>query len=336
MRRDFSLVYPAAVVGTAVALLSLSMLGLAGLGLFGLRPPPQLSNNLCLDQKLDWLRGHPIEAPTVLAVGSSVTWRNFDAAAVPEAAGGQAVPLNAAFCGLRMNQIAFTAEYFLARMPSVRDVLTIVAPLDLAACSTHETDVFEPADVDDYVYRRRWRYIYYLKYFDPIILAKNVWITYDQRTGKLPLDAAVFDRYGGGPLDTPISRETLVYGELPGVDPQCLSALHRLATRLTASGRRLVVVVEPMSPEWIRQYDPEGTGIGQLVDDVRGALTGTSASLWIPGTDLPLRSDAFIDAIHLRWSAARVFSRAIVGATGLGKDSLSGLGTTCCSIPPHS
>ncbi len=337
MKRGFSLVYPAAVVGTAVAILSLSMLGLWGLNHFGLRPPPQFSNNLCLDQKLDWLRAHPQEAPTVLAVGSSVTWRNFDAGAVQEAAGGRAVALNAAFCGLRMNQTAFTAGYFLARMSSVRDVLTIVAPLDLAECSTHDAKVFEPADVDDYIYRRSWRYLYYLKYFDPIILAKNVWIIHDQKNGEMPLDVAIFDRYGGGPLDTSVSRETLVYGELPSADPQCLSALHELALRLTASGRRLVVVMEPMSPDWIRQYDPEGTGMKQLAAEVAGALAGSSASLWVPGTtDLPLHADAFIDAIHLRWSAARVFSRAIVGATGLGQDSLSELKSTCCSIPPHS
>jgi hypothetical protein len=74
----------------------------------------------------------------------------------------------------------------------------------------------------------------------------------------------------------------------------------------------------------------------QLAADVAGALAGSSASLWVPGTDLPLNADAFIDAIHLRWSAARVFSRAIVGATGLGQASLSELRATCCSIPPHS
>lgn len=336
MKRRFSLVYLMSVFGTAAAVVSLSLLGLAGLGRVGLRPPPQLSNNLCLDQKLDWLRAHPQGSPTMLAVGSSVTWRNFDAEAVREVSKGQAVPLNAAFCGLRMNQIAFSAEYFLARSPDVRDVLMIIAPIDLAECSTHATDVFTPADVDGYVYHHRWRYQYYLRYFDPFILAKNVWITYDQRHGALPLDVAVFDRYGGGPLDTTMSRETLVYDELPDVDPACLSALHEFAARLTGTRRRLVVVMEPMSPDWIRQYDPKGAGLRRLADEVRGALTGSSATLWVPGTDLPLGSDAFIDAIHLRWSAARVFSRAIVATTGLGQESLSELRATCCSIPPHS
>jgi len=188
-------------------------------------------------------------------------------------------------------------------------VLTIVAPLDLAECSTHETRVFDPADVDGYVYRHRWRYGYYLKYFDPLILAKNVWITHAQQHGELALDLAVFDRYGSGPLDTTISRDTLVYGELPGADPACLSALHELAARLTGSRQRLVVVMEPMSPDWISQYDPEGAGLRRLADQVRGALAGSAATLWIPGADLPLRSNAFVDAIHLRWSAARVFSR---------------------------
>lgn len=334
--RRFSFVYLATLLGSAVGMLLISGLGLAGLGHFDLRPPPQFSNNLCLDEKLDWLRAHPFESPSVLAVGSSVTWRNFDAESVRDVSGGRAAPLNAAFCGLQMNQTAFTAEYFLARSPGVRDVLTIVAPVDLAECSTHDARVFDPKDVDDYIFRHRWRYGFYLKYFDPVTLAKNVWITHVIRNGKLPLDSVVFDRYGGSPLDTTASRPTLVYGALPAVDPVCLSALHELAARLTANRQRLVVVMEPMSPNWIAQYDPEGAGMRRLTDEVRGALVGSSATLWAPGTDLPLRSSAFIDAIHLRLSAARWFSRAIVVATGLGQEPSGDLRATCCSIRPRS
>jgi len=333
-RRAIPASYLAVLAGCALGILLFCGLGLAALNEVGLEPPPQFSNNLCLDEKLEWLRQHPAAAPTVLAVGSSVTWRNFDGDAVREATGGRAAALNAAFCGLRMNQIAFTAEYFLARLPTVRDVLTIVAPVDLAECSTVRTRVFDPADVDGYVYRQRWKYPYYLKYFDPLVLARNVWIIDRMQRGGLPLDAVSFDRYGGAPLDTAASRPTLVYGALLPHDPQCFSALHDLAQRVTAGGKRLVVVMEPMSPAWIADYDPDGTGLRQLAGEIRAALAGSSAVLWNPGTDAHLRAEEFIDAIHLRLPAARRFSRAIVDATDLGQDLSTR--TACCSTPPHS
>ncbi len=319
MKHDFSLDYPAAILGSAVAAFFLLWVGMAGLGPFGLQPPPQFSNNLCLDDKLSWLREHLPESPTMLAVGSSVTWRNFDASLVREAAGERAVPLNAAFCGLRMNQIAFTANYFLSRMPRVHDVLTIVAPYDLAECSTNKAAVFDTDDVDNFVYRHNEKYLFYLKYFDPFTLLKNIWIIRTMQVRKLPLDTLAMDPYGDAPLDTDVSRPDLAYGALPAIDPQCLAALHDLAMHLTESRKRLIVALEPMSPAWVQQFDQEGDGIRRLTDEVRSALKGSSAILWLPSPNLPLEADAYIDAIHLRWSAAQTLSRAIIAATGVGQ-----------------
>jgi hypothetical protein len=323
MKHNFSLAYPAAILGSALAAFFMFWVGIAGLGAFGLQPPPQFSNNLCLDDKLSWLREHLPESPTMLAVGSSVTWRNFDAGLVQERAGERAVPLNAAFCGLRMNQTAFTARYFLSRMPRVHDVLTIVAPYDLAECSTNSASVFDTDDVDDFIYRHSGIYRFYLRYFDPFTLLKNVWIIRTMQLRKLPLDTLTMDRYGDAPLDTDASRPDLAYGALPAIDPQCLAALHELAMRLTEARKRLIVALEPMSPVWTQQFDHDGAGIRRLTDEVRGALNGSSAILWLPGPDLPLEAAAYTDAIHLRWSAAQILSRAIIAATGVGQDPQS-------------
>ena len=59
--------YLATMAGAALALLSLLWLGLAAFDHFDLLPPPQLSNNLCMDQKLAYFRAHPVEEPTILA-----------------------------------------------------------------------------------------------------------------------------------------------------------------------------------------------------------------------------------------------------------------------------
>lgn len=313
----FSLVYPAAVLGSIVGVLLLFWVGLKGLDHFGLLPPPQLANNFCLDEKLRYLRSHPFDQPAVLAVGSSVAWRSFDGDAVKRAGGGQV--MNAAFCGLTMNQTAFTTEYFLARYPSVRDVLAIVAPQDLTECSINETRVFDPVDVDDYVYRHGWEYKLYLEYFDPFTLIKNVLILRTMRNGGLPVDTIVFDRYGAAPLDTTITLPNLVYPALPAFDPTCFAALRQLAEKLTASGRRLVVVTMPINPEWTKRYDLDGTVMRHFADKIREATAGTSTIFWDADHAAPMPRAAFVDAIHIRWSAVKLLSREIVAATGVGR-----------------
>jgi hypothetical protein len=147
------------------------------------------------------------------------------------------------------------------------------------------------------------------------------------RKGGLSLDSMDMDRYEDAPLKTTASRPDLVYGALSPLDPACLSALGDLAKQLTRQNRRFVVVTMPLNPEWKTRYDPHGIELGAMARQIRGALIGTTAELWNADRDFPMRSDAFTDAIHIRWSAAQRFSSALVAATGLANfrhDSLSG------------
>ena len=319
-RRDLWGAYLATVAGAALAFLSLLWLGLAAIDHFDLLPPPQLSNNLCMDQKLAYFREHPVRQPTILATGSSVTWRNFDSSAVLQASGGRAVPLNGAFCGLKMTPTAYVTEYLVRRIPSVQEVMTILAPEDLTNCATTNPRVFDPGDVDDFVFRHSSEFAFYLKYFDPFTLIKNVFILRAMRKGGLPFDATTMDRFGDAPLDTEASRD-LTYGALPPPDPVCLQALRKLAKDLGADGRRLIVVTMPLDPEWKKQYDPDGAVMRNMTHHIRQALAGSGAVFWDANHNFAMDPDAFIDAIHIRWSAAKIFSRALIVATGLGSAS---------------
>lgn len=310
--RAFSVLYLATIGGTSIAFLCAFWLVLFVINRLGVEPPPQLSNNLCIDQKLAYLRTHSIANPTILAVGSSVTWRNFDSMAIQQASGGQSVPFNGAFCGLKINQTKFTTDYFIERIPSIHQVMTILAPEDLTGCDTTNPRVFDPEDADKFVYRRAWTFPLYLKYFDPVTLIKNVFLL--RRSG---LESLTFDRYADGPLDTSETRG-LTYGELPPLDPSCLRSLRQLAQELDAKGLRFVVVTMPLNPEWKARFDPKGTVMRQASRQIESALAGTSATFWDADHDFAMNRGAFIDAIHIRWSAAKVFSRALVVATGLG------------------
>lgn len=319
-QRDFSWKYPAAFLTSALVLLLLFSLGLARLDRAGLLPPPQLTNNLCDDLKLQFLRTHRFEPPSVLAVGSSVTLMNFNADAVRQATDGRAMTYNAAFCGLKINQTAYAAKYFVNRVPSVRDVLTIVAPEDLTECWLNNPHIFTPAAVDDYVYRHRWAFPLYVAYFDPIVLAKNVMILHEAQEGRGEwVDLLGMDRYGDVPILEKAAAPTLVYSALPPLDPACFAALHDLARDIMAGGRRLVVVTTPLHPDWLERYDPDGKLIEEIPERIRAAIAGTNATFWDAEREYrPPRAD-FYDAIHIRAPAVPAFSRALAGATGLGR-----------------
>ncbi len=313
--------YLLAMAVGALGIIVLFALTMVSLDRAGYLPPPQIANNLCVDEKLRFLRNSPVFdspsfAPDVLAVGSSVTWRTLDGEAVERAAAGRARFFNGGFCALKVNETAFTMRYFLERYPSVREVVTILAPQDLTDCRTTDARVFDAADVDSYVYGNAWIFPLYLKYFDPFTFAKNVYIL---RSKDLFRWNRGFDRFGSLPMDTREINHKLVYGKLEPFDPACFDALRALAKEVQAGGRRLIVATMPMNPAWVDRYDQQHQLMPRFVELVRTALTGTSATLWDAHTALSLRREDFLDAIHIRWSAAQDFSRALVEETRLGQ-----------------
>jgi hypothetical protein len=316
--RGFALTYLLAMAVGALSVIALFGVALVSLDSVGRLPPPQLANTLCIDEKLRFLHASsafdaPSFQPTVMAVGSSVSWRTFDGEAVERATAGRAQPFNGGFCGLKMHETAFSTRYFLTRYPSVRDVVTILAPQDMTDCRNSRAQLFDPADVDGYVYGDAWVFPLYLKYFDPFTFVKNVIFT--QAGFRWGL---VFDRFGGSPIDTEERSARLVYGALDAYDPECFRALSDLATELRADGRRLVVATMPLHPAWLDLYDPQRRHVPQFEQRIDAALAGTGAVHWRP-LAFTLEADDFVDAIHIRWSAAQDFSRALVEETRLGQ-----------------
>lgn len=269
-------------------------------------PPPAFSNSLCVDEKLSFLREHPILSPNLLVIGSSVAWRHFDGAAVAAAAQG-ILPLNGAFCGLPVNQSVYVGDWLLDRQPTVRQVLMIVAPHDFAECSTAPNAPFDRHDADRFVYGGASNWWYYMRYFSPGSLLRNARSVKDQRANRIELDPLVFDRFGDGPLDTTSSRG-LKYGRPEALDPSCFEALHAMATRLQREGRQFMVVATPLHPDWKAKEDPDGAFLADFDARILAALKSTNAEFWSADREWTTDRASFTDAIHLRWSAAQEFS----------------------------
>lgn len=289
--------------------LALFCLTLFALERTGNLPPPAFSNISCADEKLSFLRDNPIQSPNLLIIGSSVAWRHVDGNVLTQAM-PEVRPMNGAFCGLFANQSTYVGHWLLDREPSIRSVVMIADPQDFAGCWRVPTAVFNREYVDPYVYDRASPWVHYLRYFSPKSLARNALTIKAQRAGQIEWDPLVFNRFGDGPLVTSNTRE-LLYGRPEPLDSHCFEALKEMSARLEQEGRQLMVVSTPLHPQWKEKYDPDGTFLAAFDKHILESLSGTGGTYWNADKDWSTPTTSFVDAVHLRWSAAQQFSAAL-------------------------
>ncbi|WP_119300679.1 hypothetical protein [Dongia deserti] len=299
-----------AILGGAIAALAVFCATYGALYVTGYLPPPPLSNNICTDEKLLFFRRNPPAEPNFVVIGSSIAWRNIDSAAIASGIPG-AQPLNGGFCGLMVHQSAFVADWMISRWPAIRGVLLIVSPMDFKACKG-TGQIFDPVDANEFTFEGAPMWSFYLRYFDPISLHHNVMREMSEREQERILKVSRrFTKYGDKPFDTKEDRG-LFYGRMRDPDPACLTALRSLATTLAEQGRSFMVVVTPIHPDWHAQYDADRRFTKHVVWQLTDALTGTRARIWDADAARVIDSSGFIDAVHLRWSAATILTSAIV------------------------
>jgi hypothetical protein len=294
--------YIITLAGTAIGALGLFYASLFALDAVDNLPPPAFTNSLCVDAKLAFHRDNPLDAPNLLVIGSSVAWRHLDGETLIQDR-PQVRPLNAGFCGLTAGQSTFVGRWFLDRAPSVRDVLMITSPQDFEDCTKTKSEIFDTEDVEDFITGDTSPWPYYMRYFDPFSLVRNAI--------NIAADPFEFDPYGSGPLRTDEVREAQIYGLVRKLDPACFAAVEALNLRLKAEGRRLLVATTPLQAAW-----KTGTAAAPLLADfnsrMRAALSVNPASLFWDGDAAGVVGpDAFFDPIHLRWSAAGVYTQAL-------------------------
>jgi len=272
-------------------------------------PPPQFSNSLCVDEKLQAMRHAPPVAPNFLVVGSSVAWRHFNGA-VATAETPSLRPYNAGFCGARISETYEITQWLVGRLPSVRHVLLIASPLDFESCSKDDPTQFSIADTDHYVFGGASAPRYYARYFDPVTLLGNARTVRQSRADVAAMDPLVQDRYGDAPAEPTRSRG-LFYGRVQP-DPACFAALRAIATALDKRGIAFDMVMTPVHPEWDAKYGGPRFW-GPFNQRIAASMAGTQGHLrhvaYRPATD------AWYDAVHVRWSATPALTRAFLSAS---------------------
>src|SRR3546814_127044 len=140
---------------------------LYGLSLVDSLPAPPVTTTYCIDEKFKYLAEQDLAEGDLLAVGSSVTWRNLDL--TPFVARGLARhPVNAAPCYLHIDQTAFLTAFLLDHQPAVETVVSVVAPRDFADCAEADRVFFAPGTAAPYVFGGTSPLLIYLANFRPL------------------------------------------------------------------------------------------------------------------------------------------------------------------------
>ncbi len=296
----------AVVLGALLTLAALAGI-VAVLSSRGTLPPPQLSNSLCLDEKLAFMRDHPPRDPNLLVVGSSVAWRHFNS---PEAlrADPRVRPYNAGLCGIDVAQSASVTRWLLERLPSVDQIVLIASPVDFESCASAADSRFDVEVADRYIFRGARPLDLYLEYFDPVTLLKNAVGLRHKRTDLTSFESLVINEWGDGPLE-PTKARDLLYGR-PLFDRSCFGALRTMAVELNRAQIPFRLALTPLNPAWTARYDRQGRIAARWRELAAAALAGTSGTLVVPACEYP--EDAFFDAIHLRWSSTPHFTRSVL------------------------
>lgn len=264
-------------------------------------PPPPVSGTWCIDSRFAWLReGPPLKQASLIAVGSSTTWRNLNLDVVPAELKDAGV-VNAAPCFLTINQTRYLTEYFLQRAPEIKTLLTVLTPRDFEGCSRNPTAFFDPAIADPYIDGEAspwWLYFRNFRLRDVLLHA----IYAGERRPEL-----TYDRYGSGPL----VRAVQDMGRPFKPEAPCYSELTRLAKLLEAKGVQFIAVIFPVMPAWAKRHDPSGVAQTSFRSAVQTALGATEAILVDGMTDWHVPDPAFTDPVHLQWPETAAFTRFI-------------------------
>lgn len=311
-----------------VAVLGLFTAGLVGFaGMLGMLarlemlPPPPFTGNVCIDEKFKFLAKHDLRGVDLVAVGSSVTWRNLDVAAFRRA-GLAYRPLNAAPCYLHMSETVYLTDFLLRHMHAVRTVVTVVAPRDFEKCAGPNEAFFSASLAAAYIFHSMPALPVYFSHFRPQTFIPNVGRIHHMRNaadGPTPL---AMDAYGTGPLRTPV-----LWLPEPAFNDTCFDALRELERVVNARDARLVVATIPLQPEWGARYDPDGRLVKSFEAQIKATFRSES-TVFLPGSLSPPPALQHADAVHYLWDSARLYSRHVASrlSVALEDPAISQLG----------
>ncbi|MPY68678.1 MAG: hypothetical protein GEU92_01185 [Alphaproteobacteria bacterium] len=288
----------------------------AGLAVFApaSMPAPAISSLVHLDEKFRFLREHPEFDPRILAVGSSITWRQLAGKALEAEAGGPHGFLNGGTGYLRVHQTHALTRFYLSRFRNVRVVLVMIGPPDFRGCTEDPAELFVQKDAARYAFEGWPALYFYLRYFTP---RRYLETTMKLAGRQAPLGGDLYlDPYGSGPVQLPDGVKTgLRYGKLDK-DPACVDALVGLAQDLKDRGIHLMLVFPPVHPEYRARFPDEMRWLENAAARMERERQKNPRHLTVLRMygDNSFAARDYFDAFHLQWPAVKILSTRIAQA----------------------
>ena len=271
-------------------------------------PAPALSRIVNIDEKLRFLRENRHFDPHILAVGSSITWRQLAGAAFDPERSGRF--LNGGLVHVKIHQTREVADFYLAHYRNIRDLLMLVSLPDFEDCTGDSPEMFDPEDAARYVFEGWPAAYFYARYFAPQRYARTALTLPSQR---VPLRGDLyFDAYGSGPVQEPSDVDLGLRYKAIDTDPACTKDLIDLSREVSAQGIRLTIVFAPIHPDYHKQYPAASAAIAQVAEDVRRATEGDNTGVMVMHDDKRFGRRDFWDAFHMQWTSAQTLSEIIV------------------------
>lgn len=288
----------------------------------GSLPAPAITRLVPLDEKLRFLRRNEHLDPRMLAVGSSITWRQVAGSAFARMAEGPGRFLNGATGYLKIHQTRDLLDFYLANYPNIRTVLLFTGPPDFEDCTTEPAALLDHDDAASYAFEQAPDLYFYLRYFSPQRYLRGA-MTLDRRSRPLTGDLSL-DRFGSSPLKLPAHMLVgLRYGAISH-DPACATALTGLADDLADRAIRLVVVFAPIHPDYRRQFPEVVAELDRLARDLEARSDAGTTQVIRLIDDGAYAAGDFFDAFHLQWPAVQRFSGSVATAMAAPGDEATG------------
>lgn len=273
-------------------------------------PAPAITRLVQLDEKLRFIRERPALDPTILAVGSSITWRQLDGRAIDRVAGGKHRFFNGGTGYLQIHQTRDLTLFYLDQFENTRVVLLMIGLPDFRDCSNEPADMLNHADAARYAFGQWPEPYFYFRYVSPQRYLRTAMTRADQLT---PYEGEHFlDSYGSSPIQLPEGRMPgLRYGDI-GNDPACVRELSDFVNELTGRGLQVVMVSPPVHPAYREQFPGEMAWLRRALQTFEAGVQDRDRfSLHVLTAEPGYDGADFFDAFHLQWHAVQALSRRV-------------------------
>jgi hypothetical protein len=273
-------------------------------------PAPAISRLVHYDEKLRFIRQRPGLDPRILAVGSSLAWRQLDGAQIESSLRHSGAFFNGATARLQIHQTRALTAFYLAYFRNVQTVLLLTGLPDFEDCTEEQADIVNAADAGRYAFGGWPSAYFYFRYFSP---QRYVAMFNSLEKRRQPFTGDMFlDRYGSGPAQLPPGVKLgLRYGEI-GTDQTCIGALLELSHMLTSRHIRLAIVFTPVNPLYRTAIPASDAQHDQLVEAVRAGTAGDQTTTIDLQDDARFVASEFYDAFHFEWPGVQRFTAALL------------------------